>query len=42
MLKPRSKFLGNSAGSMMEGQALLTLTNLGETYSLTQPNMYAR
>ncbi|KAI1376285.1 hypothetical protein F4677DRAFT_445543 [Hypoxylon crocopeplum] len=47
-LKPRSKFLGNSAASLMEGIAVLTLTNRGknrkqgERYWLTQPNMYAR
>ncbi|OQE28895.1 hypothetical protein PENSTE_c003G04269 [Penicillium steckii] len=47
-LKPRSKFLGNSAASMMEGIAILRLLNhgedkeKGERYVLTQPNMYAR
>ncbi|RYP07105.1 hypothetical protein DL764_002737 [Monosporascus ibericus] len=47
-LKPRSRFLGNSAASLMEGIAVLTLTNRGadpkkgERYYLTQPNMYAR
>ncbi|KAK7924357.1 hypothetical protein PG985_006411 [Apiospora marii] len=47
-LKPRSKFLGNSAASMMEGTAVLSLLNRGkdpkkgERYILTQPNMYAR
>ncbi|KAI0175978.1 hypothetical protein GGR52DRAFT_538913 [Hypoxylon sp. FL1284] len=47
-LKPRSKFLGNSAASLMEGIAVLSLTNrgkdpkIGERYWLTQPNMYAR
>ncbi|RCI11868.1 hypothetical protein L249_4214 [Ophiocordyceps polyrhachis-furcata BCC 54312] len=47
-LKPRSKFLGNSAASLMEGVACLTLLNRGadpakgERYILTQPNMYAR
>ncbi|KAJ5751743.1 Oxysterol-binding protein-like protein OBPa [Penicillium odoratum] len=47
-LKPRSKFLGNSAASLMEGIATLRLLNRGEnkekgeTYILTQPNMYAR
>ncbi|KAK3394446.1 hypothetical protein B0H63DRAFT_460927 [Podospora didyma] len=47
-LKPRSKFLGNSAASLMEGTAILTLLNRGkdstkgERYVLTQPNMYAR
>ncbi|KPM44690.1 Oxysterol-binding protein-like protein OBPalpha [Neonectria ditissima] len=47
-LKPRSRFLGNSAASLMEGIAFLTLLNRGkdpakgEQYILTQPNMYAR
>ncbi|KAL2013147.1 hypothetical protein VTN00DRAFT_672 [Thermoascus crustaceus] len=47
-LKPRSKFLGNSAASIMEGIAILRLLNRGsdkqrgERYILTQPNMYAR
>jgi hypothetical protein len=41
-LKPRSKFLGNSAASMMEGIAILRLLNRGERYFITQPNMYAR
>ncbi|KAK4240842.1 Oxysterol-binding protein-like protein OBPalpha [Achaetomium macrosporum] len=47
-LKPRSKFLGNSAASMMEGIAILSILNRGkdpakgERYILTQPNMYAR
>jgi len=46
-LKPRSRFLGNSAASLMEGTAILRLLNRGkgpkgERYILTQPNMYAR
>ncbi|KAK6522893.1 Oxysterol-binding protein- protein 8 [Arthrobotrys megalospora] len=46
-LKPRSRFLGNSAASMMEGISLLTLTNkgkpgVGEKYILNQPNIYVR
>ncbi|MCJ1413418.1 hypothetical protein MMC19_007523 [Ptychographa xylographoides] len=46
-LKPRSKFLGNSAASMMEGIGILQFMNKGrsprgERYILTQPNMYAR
>ncbi|QKX62845.1 uncharacterized protein TRUGW13939_10010 [Talaromyces rugulosus] len=47
-LKPRSKFLGNSAASLMEGTAILRFLNRGtdptkgERYILTQPNMYAR
>ncbi|EOD46720.1 Oxysterol-binding protein [Neofusicoccum parvum] len=41
-LKPRSKFLGNSAASMMEGIAVMQFTNHNERYYITQPNMYAR
>ncbi|KAH7170607.1 hypothetical protein EDB81DRAFT_837365 [Dactylonectria macrodidyma] len=47
-LKPRSRFLGNSAASLMDGIAFLSLLNRGkdpargEQYILTQPNMYAR
>lgn len=46
-LKPRSRFLGNSAASLMEGTAILSLLNRKtngkpERYILTQPNMYAR
>ncbi|KAI6779594.1 Oxysterol-binding protein-like protein OBPalpha-like protein [Emericellopsis cladophorae] len=47
-LKPRSRFLGNSAASLMEGIAYLSLLNRGkdktkgEQYVITQPNMYAR
>lgn len=47
-LKPRGRFLGNSAASLMEGIAFLSLLNRGkdpsqgERYILTQPNMYAR
>lgn len=29
-LKPRSKFLGNSAASLMEGTAILRLLNRGQ------------
>lgn len=45
---PRSKFLGNSAASIMEGIARLRFgehpnsKGLPETYTLTQPNIYAR
>ena len=42
VLKPRSKFLGNSAASIMEGATIATLLNRNEQYVLTQPNMYAR
>lgn len=42
-LKPRSKFLGNSVGSFMEGIAVMRFLNRnGERYFITQPNMYAR
>ncbi|KAK9462392.1 uncharacterized protein V1516DRAFT_621196 [Lipomyces oligophaga] len=47
-LVPRSRFLGNSAASLMEGHAYLTFLDRtdfrGQTerYELTQPNMYAR
>lgn len=41
-LKPRSKFLGNSAASLMEGIAVMRFLNRGERYFITQPNMYAR
>ncbi|KAI1005852.1 Oxysterol-binding protein-like protein [Podosphaera aphanis] len=46
-LKPRSKFLGNSAASLMEGIAILRFLNRPdgaktERYIVTQPNMYAR
>ncbi|KAH7406455.1 hypothetical protein DE146DRAFT_675862 [Phaeosphaeria sp. MPI-PUGE-AT-0046c] len=41
-LRPRSKFLGNSAASLMEGIAVMRLLNTGERYFVTQPNMYAR
>lgn len=46
-LKPRSKFLGNSAASLMEGLAILRFLNRGknpkgESYFISQPNMYAR
>lgn len=44
---PKSKFLGNSAASIMEGVSIITLGNherngQPEQYELTQPNIYAR
>ncbi|KAF2404361.1 putative oxysterol binding protein [Trichodelitschia bisporula] len=41
-LKPRSRFLGNSAASLMEGIAVMHFLNRNERYFVTQPNMYAR
>ncbi|EPX70976.1 oxysterol binding protein [Schizosaccharomyces octosporus yFS286] len=42
VLKPRSRFLGNSAASIMEGVATMKFLERNEEYILTQPNMYAR
>lgn len=43
LLLPRSRFLGNSAASMMEGIGYITLKrHNNETYTITQPNIYAR
>ncbi|KAF1351171.1 hypothetical protein BDV97DRAFT_351270 [Delphinella strobiligena] len=39
---PKSKFLGNSVGSFMEGIAVMRFLNHNERYFITQPNMYAR
>ncbi|ODV95397.1 hypothetical protein PACTADRAFT_3098 [Pachysolen tannophilus NRRL Y-2460] len=40
---PKSKFLGNSTEAQMDGVTKLTLAEFdNETYTLTQPNMYAR
>jgi len=42
-LRPRSKFLGNSAASIMEGEGQLVVLPLGnETYSFTLPSYYVR
>ncbi|KAI9221299.1 oxysterol-binding protein [Blastocladiella britannica] len=42
-LKPTSKYLGNSAATMMTGETRIHLTNRpGEVYSLNLPNVYAR
>lgn len=42
LLLPYSRFLGNSAASIMEGIGYLTFENHDEAYSITQPNIYAR
>lgn len=39
---PRSKFLGASVASMMEGTATLTIIPFGEEYTITFPNVYGR
>ncbi|CAG8444679.1 11257_t:CDS:2 [Cetraspora pellucida] len=42
-LRPKSKFLGNSAATLMHGESKLLFTNLpGEVYRITMPNFYAR
>ncbi|OBA22192.1 Oxysterol-binding protein [Metschnikowia bicuspidata var. bicuspidata NRRL YB-4993] len=43
VLIPKSKFLGNSSAAMMEGVACLKLgLHGGESYTVTQPNIYCR
>lgn len=48
ILVPKSRFLGNSAASMMEGVGYLKFLDIvdsngkPEEYEITQPNMYAR
>ncbi|KAI7821057.1 hypothetical protein BC939DRAFT_398873 [Gamsiella multidivaricata] len=42
-LLPKSKFLGNSAATLMQGEIRVSFTNRpGEDYIITMPNVYAR
>ncbi|KAI7900434.1 uncharacterized protein BX663DRAFT_517565 [Cokeromyces recurvatus] len=42
-LRPKSKFLGNSAATLMEGENHIIFTHLhNEHYEITMPNVYAR
>ncbi|KAK9766304.1 Oxysterol-binding protein OBPa [Basidiobolus ranarum] len=42
-LRPKSKFLGNSAASMLHGSTKVRFLNIpGEEYFITYPNIYAR
>ncbi|EKX44699.1 hypothetical protein GUITHDRAFT_163527 [Guillardia theta CCMP2712] len=41
-INPKSKFLGNSAASIMDGQASLHILALGETYTFNFPSYYVR
>ncbi|KAF8936864.1 hypothetical protein EDD21DRAFT_373458 [Dissophora ornata] len=42
-LLPKSKFLGNSAATLMQGEINVSFTNRpGEEYMITMPNVYAR
>mmetsp|Transcript_34636 Transcript_34636/g.87512 ORF Transcript_34636/g.87512 Transcript_34636/m.87512 type:complete len:414 (+) Transcript_34636:219-1460(+) len=42
VIRPKSKFLGNSAASLMEGEGTLVLHELGEEYHITFPSYYVR
>ncbi|KAI8636831.1 hypothetical protein BD408DRAFT_425466 [Parasitella parasitica] len=42
-LRPKSKFLGNSAATLMEGENHIIFTDLhNERYDITMPNVYAK
>ncbi|KAI9148519.1 Oxysterol-binding protein OBPa [Blastocladiella emersonii ATCC 22665] len=41
-VKPKSKFLGNSAATLMTGETRITFTDRDEEYILNLPNVYAR
>ncbi|CAG8475492.1 16066_t:CDS:2 [Cetraspora pellucida] len=42
-IRPKSKFLGNSAATLMHGESKIFFTNRpGEVYRITMPNVYAR
>ncbi|KAJ3179446.1 hypothetical protein HDU85_004856 [Gaertneriomyces sp. JEL0708] len=43
-IRPKSKFLGNSAATIMQGTTVITFPNTrpGEEYIITLPNVYAR
>ncbi|KAI8097800.1 uncharacterized protein B0P05DRAFT_522056 [Gilbertella persicaria] len=42
-LRPKSKFLGNSAATLMEGENHIVFTHLyNERYDITMPNIYAK
>ncbi|CAG8715597.1 25234_t:CDS:2 [Dentiscutata erythropus] len=42
-IRPKSKFLGNSAATLMQGESQIFFTNRpGEVYQITMPNVYAR
>jgi hypothetical protein len=42
VLRPKSKFLGNSAASIAEGNGVLKFTKTGEEYNITFPSYYVR
>lgn len=41
-IRPTSKFLGNSAATIMGGHSKIKFTNRNEEYHITHPNVYAR
>lgn len=42
-LRPKSKFLGNSAATLMQGESKIYFNNRpGEVYRIKMPNVYAR
>ncbi|RIA97655.1 hypothetical protein C1645_719463 [Glomus cerebriforme] len=42
-IRPKSKFLGNSAATLMQGESKIFFTNRpGEVYRISMPNVYAR
>mmetsp|Transcript_46234 Transcript_46234/g.92429 ORF Transcript_46234/g.92429 Transcript_46234/m.92429 type:complete len:419 (+) Transcript_46234:212-1468(+) len=41
-IKPKSKFLGNSAASILEGEGFLHVLPFGETYKITFPSYYVK
>ncbi|KAG9299629.1 hypothetical protein G9A89_020800 [Geosiphon pyriformis] len=42
-IRPKSKFLGNSAATLMQGESRIYFTNRpGEVYHIEMPNVYAR
>ncbi|KAI8144394.1 hypothetical protein BJV82DRAFT_607205 [Fennellomyces sp. T-0311] len=42
-IKPKSRFLGNSAGTLMHGESYIVLTDRhNERYEILMPNIYAR
>lgn len=41
-MQPRSKFLGTSVASIMDGTAIVTILPFGEEYTITFPSVYGR
>lgn len=41
-IRPKSKFLGNSAATIMEGGCVISFSDHSESYFVGMPNVYAR